>query len=846
MTAVTLAIEGAELLCRALHGTEELGRATAVAVTVFSKEPVAPADLVGKPAALCITTAFGERVMLLIVKRARLSATTDADQRRELVLDLASPMSTLALARRSRIFRDQNLPDILSKVLEQHGGTVAQKLSEDHGPLPYVVQYEETDETFVRRMCERAGIFIREQSTDSELTHELRDRSPDAPTCLPSPLALADDSGLREARACAWHLEADRRRTVGAVRVRDYNADTPAVDIEAVKKGGSDHEQSIACYEAPIGAKDAAQAGVIGERVLQALQARAMLYRFVTNAPECAVGSLANVEQAGARGSAAAPGEVFITAVEHRFGEEGAGYEAAVTAIPKATPFRLPRVTPRPVLPGVSSAMVTGAAGEEIHCDDAGRVRLRYAWDREAPTDDKSSPPVRVMHPQLAGSLLTPRVGWEVWTAFEDGDPERPFVVGRADNGKNPPPLGLPENKTCTRMASPASPGGGAINAITMQDGAGALGLVIDAGGCLTTHVAGNAGMETVAADTHKIGGAHTVSCAKHDLKVGAAFVTDVASQLITAAHHDVKTPEAQDVKVGSEAVTCASLSELVGSPGGAVLSIAEGAVSAGTGFLPGGKLKTAVEAAQKAYGVGKEVYGKGAGSGLVAGAKVGAGMLPGADKIGLVMDMAEGAEVAPWQPGKQPWQVSEERWKRDEKEASEAFNAVVGGAGVGAPAPGAAGGGERVTKTGSSYSESIGAVYALISFATYKHTTLGARLCMIGGAHATASGKYDSKTLGSASVTTGAFSVKAAKIDRAAKSIFSVTTGPLRHSGNAIVFNSSGVLHLTAGAINVSGAKLIFQVGGSKVVIDGSGMTIKSPVITYASTTNAKEGSRG
>lgn len=849
MSAVTIAVEGAELACRSLRGAETLGEPSRLVVRALSREPIVPANLVGRPAAIRIQTGFGARVLQLLVKRATVAAQNDPNAPRQIELELMSPSATLALAERSRIFRDKSLADIVSEVLEQHGGRVARELTGDCPKLPYVVQFEESDEIFVRRLCERGGFFVRETATEDELTHTLADRSADGPRCVTDPLAVTDDSGLREARPCAWGVVATRTRVAGAVRVRDYDADNPAVDIEGLDKGGSDHEQALERYLAPIGAKDSAGAAAQAKTVLEALRATARLVRFNSNAPECAAGTTVASEPAGARTSAVLPPEVFIIGVEHHWEEDDARYEAVVTAIPLDVPFRLPWVTPRPVLSGISSATVTGAPGEDIHCDDAGRVRARFAWDREGPIDDEASLPIRVMQPQLAGSLLTPRVGWEVWTAFEDGDPERPFVLCRADNGKQTPPLGLPENKTCTRIASPASPGGGAMNAITMQDGAGGQGLVFDAGGSMTTDVAANAGVETVADDTQHVGGAHTVSCAVHDVKVAQAFVTDVATQTITAASHAVKTPEAQDVKVASEVVSCASLTELVGSPGGALFSIAEGAVSAGMGFVEGEKLKAALGALKSAYTVGKDTYEKGIGSGLMTASKEALGFLPDSvsDHVGLAMDMAEGAEIAPWQPGKQPWQASEERWKAGEDEANAQFNAIVGGAGVGAPAPGAAGGGERATKTGAAYFEAVGAAYALVSLGSYKHTTLGARLVTVGGLHGTATGKYAHKTLGAAGITTGRFSVKAAAIDRTAKSIFSVLSmGALRETGVTGVFQAGGALKLDCGALSTKGAKLIFKCGGSSVVIDGSGMTIKSPLVKFADATNAPEGNKG
>ncbi|HAY5564571.1 TPA: type VI secretion system tip protein VgrG, partial [Escherichia coli] len=45
---------------------------------------------------------------------------------------------------------------------------------------------------------------------------------------------------------------------------------------------------------------------------------------------------------------------------------------------------------------GPQSAIVTGPAGEEIFCDEHGRVRVQFHWDRYNPATEASSCWVRV------------------------------------------------------------------------------------------------------------------------------------------------------------------------------------------------------------------------------------------------------------------------------------------------------------------------------------------------------------------------------------------------------------------------------------------------------------------
>jgi type VI secretion system secreted protein VgrG len=117
--------------------------------------------------------------------------------------------------------------------------------------------------------------------------------------------------------------------------------------------------------------------------------------------------------------------------------------------------------TPKPKVSGVESATVVGPAGEEIHTDEFGRVRVHFHWDRESQMDDNSSCWIHVSQPWggtgFGGSNL-PRVGQEVIVDFLGGDPDRPVVVGRVYTNLQKTPYKLPDNKTQSGWKSNSSP----------------------------------------------------------------------------------------------------------------------------------------------------------------------------------------------------------------------------------------------------------------------------------------------------------------------------------------------------------------------------------------------------
>jgi type VI secretion system secreted protein VgrG len=120
----------------------------------------------------------------------------------------------------------------------------------------------------------------------------------------------------------------------------------------------------------------------------------------------------------------------------------------------------IPTWDPRTELPHapLQSANVVGPEGEEVHCDELGRVKFRLTGMREqdhehaqgagASDTDSDSAWVRVAtswagnglgpHNQC-GFLGLPRVGSEVLVAFVGGDPDKPVIVGQLYNQERQP-----------------------------------------------------------------------------------------------------------------------------------------------------------------------------------------------------------------------------------------------------------------------------------------------------------------------------------------------------------------------------------------------------------------------
>jgi type VI secretion system secreted protein VgrG len=146
---------------------------------------------------------------------------------------------------------------------------------------------------------------------------------------------------------------------------------------------------------------------------------------------------------------------------------------AIKTAIDPAQPFRSPRITPKPSIPGPQTAMVVGPSGEEIWVDKYGRVKVQFHWDRIGRADENSSCWIRVAQVWAGknwGAMYIPRIGQEVIVEFLEGDPDQPIITGRVYNGVAMPPYGLPGEQTKSTLKSNSSKGGEGFNEIRFED----------------------------------------------------------------------------------------------------------------------------------------------------------------------------------------------------------------------------------------------------------------------------------------------------------------------------------------------------------------------------------------
>ncbi|WP_244277908.1 type VI secretion system tip protein TssI/VgrG, partial [Pseudovibrio sp. W74] len=122
--------------------------------------------------------------------------------------------------------------------------------------------------------------------------------------------------------------------------------------------------------------------------------------------------------------------------------EAGSGtttYNASFEAMPARLPYR-PKLIRKPLVDGPQIAHITGPEGEEIYCDEHGRVKVWFPWDRHSKKNDTSSCWIRVASNWAGaswGHIAIPRIGHEVVVDFLEGDPDQPIITGRTYHNNN-------------------------------------------------------------------------------------------------------------------------------------------------------------------------------------------------------------------------------------------------------------------------------------------------------------------------------------------------------------------------------------------------------------------------
>jgi len=563
-----------DLLVLRFEADEEMSRPFVVEVDLAPRPDVevdAPA-LLGTPACLSLRHDHGERLFHGLVAEVRTWEEGGDDVRRRLRVRIVPTLWRLGEGRRSRIFQGKTALEIVDEVLGEWSVERRAQLQGTYPLREYCVQYAESDLDFVSRLLEEEGVFFFFEHERARHVLVLGDGNGACPQVPGDPVLFREPSQMAGGREFVDAFTERLEVRPGTVTLRDYDWKRPALDLTA--GAAEEADRGLEVFDYPAGYLDAGQGKRLARVRLE--EARAPSHTFGAS-------GISRRLTAGHRFTLdehpvpALHGDYVAVAVHHRGqqpqvlaasrGTQGRqdAYRSSASCVAADHPWRPPRRTRRPLVPGPQTAIVTGPAGEEIHTDEHGRIKVQFHWDREGGRDERSSCWIRVAQAWAGpgwGALYLPRIGHEVVVEFLEGDPDRPLVTGRVYNGQNPVPLDLPAEKTRSTLRSASTPGGNGANELRFEDAAGSEEVYLHAQKDLSIVVENDKAQEvkgneklTVRKDrSREVGGNQALQVTKDDAtQVGGDQTLAVTGNRTTtvAGRHDETVGGDQSISVG-------------------------------------------------------------------------------------------------------------------------------------------------------------------------------------------------------------------------------------------------------------------------------------------------------
>lgn len=355
-------------------------------------------------------------------------------------------MALLARSRQNAIYQNLTVPQIVEKILrERHqmrGQDFVFNLKSEYPAREQVMQYGEDDLTFVSRLLSEVGIWFR-FATDARLKIEVIEFYDDQSGYERGlTLPLRHPSGLHDgATEAVWGLNTAYRVVEKSVSTRDYNYRTATAEMMTEQHdatGGDNTTYGEAFHYADNflqkGDNEAAESGAFYARIRHEryLNEQAILKGLSTSS--LLMPGL-EIRVQGDDAPAVFRKGVLITGVTASAARDRS-YELTFTAIPYSERYGYrPALIPRPVMAGTLPARVTSTVKNDIyaHIDKDGRYRVNLDFDRDTWKPGYESLWVRQSRPYAGdtyGLHLPLLAGTEVSIAFEEGNPDRPYIAG--------------------------------------------------------------------------------------------------------------------------------------------------------------------------------------------------------------------------------------------------------------------------------------------------------------------------------------------------------------------------------------------------------------------------------
>jgi uncharacterized protein involved in type VI secretion and phage assembly len=376
---------------------------------------------IGRPLSLQ-STASGAKLFVGFVFDAQLTFQTSGSFRA--LLKGVSASYKLDLAARHRYYGQLAVADVAQQMAGDAGISIAVKAGGGTKAPLDLVQWAETDWHFLWRLCDDFGLYLIAADDGVRIDSAFSDAGPDLEWRSDEDNGLVEFSvggslGAPSMDGC--HYDFSTSTSQAFQQISQDPALSGAVDTftRAIRqqamsvlkpgyKSWRNRAKSIADYQTSL--QQEAEWS-LGSRLICGGVSRCE--------------ALTPGQAVQAKGVVDAEGTYNIFSVVHRWTPEGYSNQF------QCTPWTRYRSQPHPVRPSVTGVY----SARVINVDDPqrqGQVQVQYYWQEQGQTTW-----IRHLTPYAGadrGVFFRPEIGDEVFVAFEEGDPERPVILGSAWN----------------------------------------------------------------------------------------------------------------------------------------------------------------------------------------------------------------------------------------------------------------------------------------------------------------------------------------------------------------------------------------------------------------------------
>jgi type VI secretion system secreted protein VgrG len=396
----------------------------------------------------------------------RLSGSVD-EARYEITLQ--PRLGRLARGQQTRLYLQQSVPEIVESILRSRHGFLGQdfffRLHREYPRREQVMQYNESDLAFITRLLADVGIWYRCTSDERlnidvvEFCDDQRGYQFDVALPMRSPSGFSSSGEDSVWALQTRHQVVEQQVSVRAYHPRDARAHLDG-EVDQTRGEPATHGAPHTYGEAYHYAEPYSVLGNAYHQDEDLLSESGYFYarlrheRYLnqqthlsgtSSSATLAPGQVLNIS--GGAPQAFARGAVIIQLTTHAARDRS--FECHFQAMPYAERlcFR-PPIPPKPQIAGTLPARVTSPKANDPYADIdlEGRYRVKFLFDRDTRKpgqDSKWLRQARAYAGDTHGLHLPLIAGTEVAIAFEQGDPDKPYIAHALHDDQHPDPVTL-------------------------------------------------------------------------------------------------------------------------------------------------------------------------------------------------------------------------------------------------------------------------------------------------------------------------------------------------------------------------------------------------------------------